>query len=100
MKKSDRPTSITTKAHANAQPRLPNASGSDEEKTSPTNISASKNSRTGNFSGSSQFVTQQVQIYVHHNASSNTRASNPPLRVKWSIKACESCVTAKTNTRS
>lgn len=45
-------------AHPTASPRDPNASGIAAESTKLATISASNIDRTGNFCGSSQFVTQ------------------------------------------
>ena len=91
---------MRTYAVANAIPRDSKAMGSDEDITKLASMIARRRNRTGNFSGSSQFVTHDVKIQTHHTASMRRRVSTAPAGVKCSINKWESCVTAKTNTRS
>ena len=61
-KKAVRPTWMTTYAVANAMLRDLKAMGSDEDMTKLASMIARRRNRTGNFSGSSQFVTHDVKI--------------------------------------
>ena len=85
---------------ANVHARSPNASAIATLITNDTNASATTAPRTGSFTGSSQFVTHVVETHAHHSAQIMITPSSAPSGVWFSYRYADSCVSAKTNTRS
>jgi len=56
--------------------------------------------RIGARSGSSQLVIQEVKIHTHHTARNRMVVWSTPSGVKCASSVWESCVIAKTKTRS
>src|SRR4051812_31784141 len=84
----------------NAMARSPNALGIEADTISPSSIRINSSNRTGARSGSSQLVSHALSIQIHHTASSRIAVCEAPSAPGCSSRPCESCVTAKTKTRS
>ena len=85
---------------ANNSPSCPKAFGIDADISNPASMARNSRMRTGDRSGSTQFVNQLVYIHTHHTANSRKAVCSAPASDRCSTSECESCVTANTNTRS
>lgn len=95
-----RPTCIVTSITAKSRALSPNASGIALASTRPSSMRTTSIARTGTRSGSSQLVAHIVKTHTHHTATPRTSVCTRVSAPGWAMRPCESCVTAKTNTRS
>src|SRR4051794_3336336 len=63
---SIRPTCMAANTRPKTAPMLANASGIEDDSSSPPSIRPNSRRRTGIFSGSSQLVNHEVKIHSHH----------------------------------
>ena len=97
---SVRPTWMSTNGTAKSSALPSNASGIALDISRPSSMRTSSIVRTGTLSGSSQLVTHVVSIHSHHTAQPRIRVCRSVVRSGCAMRLCDSCVTAKTNTRS